>query len=150
MVTDLTDEEKRELGICIDLSSIVVMNLFRHEGDTTAAAVADDEGTHRLSSTSRQYLLDVSDASSLSIREEDNDQHRRLQSEIDCNNFCLGVDRPEIEVTIGAFSDLIIKYTGSDTSSCPLAFNIPLNCWMTSTVDDRSREFILSLSKELQ
>ena len=65
MVTNLTDEEKRELGICLELSPIEEINLFRRKDDASAEDVADNKDTHRLSSTSEQYPLHTSDLSAL-------------------------------------------------------------------------------------
>ena len=74
MVMNLTDEEKTELGICLNFSPIDETNLFRRKDDASADDVADDKDTHRLSFTSEQYPLHKSDISCLYIKEKDKRQ----------------------------------------------------------------------------
>jgi len=94
MDTYLTEEEKREMSICLDVSSIEVLNLLTTDGDASAAVVPDGKGT---------ILEQHADAVPNNGEEG---SHRYLQS-TDCTTYCaISGNRPVITQSGDAFKEL--------------------------------------------
>jgi len=128
MIMEYTEDEKRELGLCLDPPSIDALNLLTRDGDdTSTATVIKAKGVQHVTSTSEEKVLDTVDEESLHITEEVK-YRRQLRSDNDCESYCSAFGRPEINVSGTDFRSLIDDCTGGVTSSCLAKYNTPLDC----------------------
>jgi len=129
MDTYLTEEEKGEMSICLDLSSIEVLNLLTTDGDASAAVVTDGKGA-------------ISEQRADDVPKNGEDGSRRYLQSTDCATYCASFGLPPTITQSGeAFQELIADCI-ADSSTCPgQPENIPINCWSVSAVTDMAYAF---------